>query len=304
MQIDIKIRTMAVAGVTALAGVALIGTSAYAGNEGSSPSKTFASQNPNVVLSASGATGNGTPNITLASLGPTGSSFMTTLTPVTITNNGPATATAVALQLTGHSNNVTFRGETWVCLFSSAGLFVNEPLTVVEGYGQTKISNLTLAPQATATYTVVYYAGSSENTGCGSAFTSYHTLSSDGYSGHYGAGESYPAGTTNLAAASMTNPAEGGTLLATVTVSYLGSNNPKSGDDCEDHQGNQCDLQGDQGEQGDHHKDHPGTQAGTGSGIGPETITGTGSRIGRGGIGEGMKWTELQEQSGKRYSHQ
>ncbi len=253
-----RLRAIALVAVTSIAGLGLVGAGAHASLEtGKSSPSTFSTtvaprcddgrnskdrcdddsgwppiavQNLSVVLSANGATGNGTSNLTLSSLGPTGSSFMTTPTLITITNNGNMTATGVALQLTDHNNNTTLKDELWVCLHSNGGIFFNnggisfnERLTMVEGYGQVAIGNLALAPGATSSYTIVYYAGTSENTGCGNAFTGYHALVGGGYFGKYSTSEPYPSGTTNSAATSLTNPAEGESITPTVTVSYLGS---------------------------------------------------------------------------------
>jgi hypothetical protein len=180
-----------------------------------------------VVLSASGATGNGTPNIALGSLGPTGSSFMTAPTLITITNNGTLAASEVALQLSDqNNNNLSLEGETWACLYSNGSVFVNEPLTTVKGYGQVAIHNLTLAPGATDSYTVVYYAGSRENTGCGRAFTGYSATPHNRYHGHHNSSEPFPTGRTNSAAASLTNPAEDGTITPTVTVTFSAASIP------------------------------------------------------------------------------
>jgi hypothetical protein len=142
---------------------------------------------------------------------------------ITITNNGTMTATGVALQLSDHHTNTTLEGETWACFYSAGNVLFNEPLTTVEGYGQSAIAHLTLAPGATDTYTVVYYAGSGEKTGCGSTFTGYSAVSSDGYSGQYNSTELYSTGTPNVAALTLTNHAEGGTLTPIVTVSYVGT---------------------------------------------------------------------------------
>jgi hypothetical protein len=142
---------------------------------------------------------------------------------ITITNNGAMVATAIALQLTDQHNNSVLAGETWACLYSNGSVLFNEPLITVEGYGHAAIGHLTLAPGATDTYTVVYYAGSTEDTGCSKAFTGYLAGPYDGYSGQYNASESYRTGTTNPAAASLTNGAEGGTLAPTVTVTYTGT---------------------------------------------------------------------------------
>ncbi len=248
MRIRLRFRVISVVVAASAAALALVGAGVHAGGETGNPLNNLAffshcdgrqhpkdrcndhpgwppvtSQMLSVVLSANGATGNGTPNITLGSLGPTGSSFKTAPTLITIANNGTMTATGVALQLSDHDNNATFQHETWVCFYSNGGIFFNEPLTTVEGYGQAAIANITLAPGATDTYTAVYYAGSTEDTGCGAAFTSYHAQLGGGYSGIFSTTLPYPNGTVNPAAASLTNPAEGGSLAPKVTVTYLGS---------------------------------------------------------------------------------
>jgi hypothetical protein len=263
---DVKLGAIAVAGVTAIAGLSLVGAGVSGHGERPSPHESFSSQDPNLVLSASGATGNGTSSIVLAPLGSTGSSFMTAQTPITIMNNGHSTATTFALQLSDQSNNASLRGATWVCLVSNGRVFFNEPVTTVEGYGWAEIPHLSLAPGATDIYTVVYYAGTNENTGCGSAFTGYMAVRIDGYPGQYGATEPYPAGTTNPVAVSLTNPAEGGTLSVTVTINAGASTESKSsGDEDGDQRSGGSNNAGDEDEaqqsggshnSGDHYKGH------------------------------------------------
>ena len=216
-----KFRAIATAAITGIAGLSLVGAGVHAA-AGPSQHQLITNQGLSVVLSANGATGNYTPNISLGSFGPTSSSFMTAPTLITITNNGTMTASEVALRLSDQSKNTILEPETWMCLYSDGSIFANEPLTTVKGYGQTAIGNLTLAPGATNTYTVVYYAGATENTGCGNAFTGRSATPYNGYSGQYNSTERYPTGTTNSAATSLTNPAESGTLTPTVTVSYIG----------------------------------------------------------------------------------
>jgi hypothetical protein len=213
------------AGVTGLVGLSLIGAGVYASASPQPPQFTTVS-GLSVLLSASGATGNGTPNIALGSLGPTGSSFMTAPTLITITNNGTLAASEVALQLSDQNNNNNLERETWACLYSNGSIFVNEPLTMVKGYGQVAIGNLTLAPGATNSYTVVYYAGSRENTGCGRAFTGYSATPYNGYAGQYNSTEPFPTRTTNSAAASLRNPAEDGTITPTVTATFSAASIP------------------------------------------------------------------------------
>jgi hypothetical protein len=219
-----KLRKFAAVGVPSIVSLVLVGSVAYAACAGPARgSPHITPQTLSVVLSAHGAAGNGTPNITLGPLGPTDSSFTTAPDLITITNNGTMTANEVALKLSDHNNSTTFEHETWVCLYSAGRVFFNEPLIAVEGYGQTAFGHLTLAPGATDTYTVVYYAGQSENTGCGQTFSSFSSVPYDGYPGQYNVTEPYPTGTTNSAAISLTNSAEGGIVTPTVTLSFTGA---------------------------------------------------------------------------------
>ena len=230
-----KLRTIALAGVLGVAGLGLVGTGAHAVfTQNTVSAQTITAGNLSVVLSVTDptATGSGTPNLTLGSLGPTGSSFMTTPELITITNNGTIAATAVALQLSDQNTNTTLQGETWACLYSDGssggggGVFFNEPLTTVEGYGEAAIGHLTLAPGATDSYTVVYYAGPTENTGCGPAYSGYQAVPYGGYPGAYYSAVSYagatPALGLNPAATSLAPAAEGGSVTPKVTVSYTG----------------------------------------------------------------------------------
>jgi len=229
-----KLRTIAMAGVLGIAGLGLIGSGADAVFTAQTTShQTITAGNLSVVLSATedpNATGNGTPNLTPGSRGPTLSSFMTAPELITITNNGNIPATEVALKLSDTNNNATLQGEMWACLYSDGssggGVFLNEPLTTVEGYGQAAIGHLVLAPGATDTYTVVYYAGPTEATGCGGVYTGYQAVPYGGYPGAYYSAITYtgpaPVFGPNPAAASLTNLAENGSVTPIVTVSYTG----------------------------------------------------------------------------------
>ncbi len=265
MPVQLKLRGIALITTLAVSGFSLVGVGAYAKREigpssrasnsiapkvnhtecghresGDSPCGNDARETPDenyapkIVLSASGATGNGTASITLRSLGPVGSSFMTVPTPIMITNTGLGTAAGVSIQFLDQNNNPFLRRETWVCLYQDGAILFNEPLPVVENYGEAAIGNLTLWPGATDSFTLVYYAGSSENTGCGGAFTSYATHSGGGFTGRFAATEPYPAGTSNPGGASLTNSAQGGTITSTMTITFLSdSTEPGNGADRE-----------------------------------------------------------------------
>ncbi len=229
-----KLRTIGLAGVMSVAGLGLIGAGAHASFTTQTTSKqTISTGKLSVVLSVTGdpaATGNGTPNLTLGPLVSAGSSFMTAPELITITNNGTVPATEVALQLSDTNNNATLKTELWTCLYSDGssggGVFFNEPLTTVEGYGQAAIGHLTLAPGATDSYTVVYYAGPTENTGCGTAYTGWQNIPYGGYPGAYYHAIAYagaaPTLGANSAALALTNGAENATITPMVTVSYTG----------------------------------------------------------------------------------
>ena len=214
-----KVRSIALAWLIGICGLSLVGAGVYAVGS-SAPVQWSTNQGLSVVLSANGARGNGTANITLESFGPAGSSFMTPSTSIKITNNGTLTTSGVALQLS--ARGVKLEKETWVCLVGDGRIVVNESLTKVQDYGEVAIQGLTLVPGATASYVVVYYAGTTENTGCGGAFTGYSATPSNGYPGQYSTTEAYPSGTTNPGALSLTQDAQGGTLVPTVTISYVG----------------------------------------------------------------------------------
>ncbi|MGP8009065.1 MAG: hypothetical protein ACLPKZ_02255 [Acidimicrobiales bacterium] len=200
----------------------LIGSVAYACSGPAGGSPPIVSSYLSVVLSASGASGNGTPNIILGSMKSVGSSFISPPTVITITNNGTMTATEVALQLSDHYTNVTFEDETWACFYSNGNVLFNEPLTIVDGYGQSAIGHLNLAPGATDSYTAVYYAGTTEATGCGGTYSGHSAVPIDGYPGQFSSTKPFVGGSDNPAAPSLTNPAEGGSITPTVTVTYQG----------------------------------------------------------------------------------
>jgi hypothetical protein len=150
---------------------------------------------------------------------------------VTLTNNGNIPVNEVSYALSDNNNNGTLQGETWACLYSDGWMYFNEPLTTVESYGTAAEILDGIAPHATDSYTLVIYAGTTENTGCGGAYTGYlanpwtSTLGTT-LPGAYWAGTSYsgaaPTLGVNPAAASLTNPAENGVLIPTFTAGFEG----------------------------------------------------------------------------------
>lgn len=214
-----KLRTIAILGALGVAAIALIGAGAAATFTSNTTSQQqITAGTMNVVLSATGAkAGNNTPNLTLADVGPVGSTFSTTPTLVTITNKGNIPVTEVTLKLTDTNNNSTLRSEVWACFYSDAEVLFNEPLTTVEGYGAAQVAG-NIAPGATDTYTVIFYAGQVDN-GCGAAFTGF---SSGAYTTYESYSGSAPVLGSNSGAASLTNPAEGGVITPMLTLGYQG----------------------------------------------------------------------------------
>jgi predicted ribosomally synthesized peptide with SipW-like signal peptide len=222
-----KFRFLAMIGVMSLAGLSLVGAGAHAVfTQNTSSVQPITAGSLNVVLSTTvaGAGGNGTATLTFPNPALTGSSYMVA-DPVTITNNSNIPVTEVALQLTDPDNvsngaSAALDTESWACIYSDGDIFVNETMPTVEGYGQSAILG-TIAAGGTDSYTIVFYAGTSENTGCGATFTGIGP-SYGGYSNAYWTTEPYPTGTTNSAAASLNSDAEGGTIDPTLTLTYNG----------------------------------------------------------------------------------
>jgi hypothetical protein len=208
------------AGALGIVSLSLVGSGAYAWSSTSHHHHPQGSVG-NVVLSAANATGNDTRSVTLGAVGPVGSSFTSGLTPVTITNAGTAPAALLTLGVTGGATTPAFGAQTWACVVLEGRELANQPLDVVEGYGPARVPWLTIAPQGTATFAVVLYAGASEATGCGAAMSDFHAghWGSSQHKG-YGYGVAYPSGATNPAASSLNNSAEGGMLQLTVTTTY------------------------------------------------------------------------------------
>lgn len=213
-----KLRTIAVVGGLGVAGLALIGAGATATfTQNTTSSQKITAGSMNVTLSAPGASGNNTSSIALADVGPVNSTFTTPPTVVTITNNGNLPVTEIALQVGDTNNNGTLQGEAWACFYSDGQLLVNEPLTTVEGYGAATVGGA-IAPGATDTYTFIVYAGSIDN-GCGATFTGF---SGGAYTGNEPYTGAAPTLGANASATDLTNPAQGGVLTPTLTVTYQG----------------------------------------------------------------------------------
>jgi predicted ribosomally synthesized peptide with SipW-like signal peptide len=223
-----KLRTVAMTGVMSLAALGLVGAGAHAVFTATTTSaQTISAGTLSLVLQATNpgggdVAGYNTNSITFTPQPPVASSFVTAPQLITIYNNGNVTATEISMKLTDPINvanlpSAALDSQTWVCMYSDGELAFNEPMTTVEGYGSVVIGAQTIAPQATDSYTVVFYAGSADS-GCGPTFTG---ISGDTYTS-FEAYSGTPALGVNSGAASLNSAAEGGTITPTFTVSYSG----------------------------------------------------------------------------------
>jgi predicted ribosomally synthesized peptide with SipW-like signal peptide len=202
---------------------------------------TVHSDSANAVVS-----GDNTTALTLSPISAAeGSSFMEAYH-VIMTNNGNIPVTEVSYQLTDTKGSSTasaaLEGQLWACLYSGntptqGEVYFNSPLSTTLTWGAGASKFLTLATGATDDYTLVVYAGPTENTGCGAEYDGYtnspFTLGGVTTPGQY---DGQPIGTynplysatspwtptfsVNPAAASLLNSAEGGVVTPILTVGY------------------------------------------------------------------------------------
>jgi predicted ribosomally synthesized peptide with SipW-like signal peptide len=222
-------RTIPLAALAGLAavGIALVGVGARANFTASTTSsQTITAGHMDVAVSAANVPGctdatNDCHALTLPAVGPVGSTFETPATHVTITNNGSVTAKFDAIQMTETDNSSAASTALYhqmnVCIRSH-----DDSGTWVEGNGalttavaltpSVKQNGVELAPHATASYWVSFYAG--ENSAeCG-------TTTSDGTNTR-AAWEGYQGGVYHTPA-SLTDASQGGAVTPTLTFSFTG----------------------------------------------------------------------------------
>ena len=221
----LKFKNMAMIGAMSIAGVGLIGVGAHATfTQNTTSSQTVAAGNLSVVLSASGASGNGTTTIGLPNVTNVGSSFMSTPDLITITNNGSLTANEINLQVT-NSGSSALNSEMYLCLYSDHAIVFNGLVSADEALGNMAVGG-SVAPAGTDSYTAVFYAGN-EPTGCGNvAGYQYGTVDDVGsaplttYPVPAAAPDAgSPVGNSNLAT-TLQPDSESGTDTVSVTVTY------------------------------------------------------------------------------------
>jgi predicted ribosomally synthesized peptide with SipW-like signal peptide len=232
----------------------LIGAGAHAVfTQNTTSQQTITAGTMGVTLSSDGGTivsGNDTANLTMAPVNThEGSSFVEAYH-VIMTNNGNIPVTEVSYQMTDIAGtspaSAALQSELWACLYAGSGaqsgnegeVYFNSPLPTVLGWGAGASKFLTLPVGATDDYTVVVYAGSTDN-GCGAEYDGYtnspFTLGGVTTPGQYDGQTigSYvplyaattpwtPAFGTNPTAASLDNSAEGGVVTPILTVQFTG----------------------------------------------------------------------------------
>lgn len=220
--------TVALIGVGAV-GLALVGVGAGATfTTSTTSSQSFSAGTLSMAVSSDDAAGCRTAasncqSLTLPAVGPVSSTFETPKTVITMTNTGNIPAHFSAIQI-GQSHDGTVAAnnallnETYVCIQStdySGGPWTegNGPLTTAVALTPTVAENdVTLAPGATATYSMDFYAGK-DSGAC-------NPVSSDG-SHTKAAWDGYDGGPYHTPA-SLNDDAQGGVVTPTLTFSYTG----------------------------------------------------------------------------------
>jgi predicted ribosomally synthesized peptide with SipW-like signal peptide len=201
-----SLRNLAMTGALGVAGIGLVGVGAHAvftQNTTSSQQITAGTMNVTLSTTGAGAVGNNTSALTLAPVGPTGSSFTTGDEVVTITNhsNIPVNITSIGTGSTYPTS--VLATELYICEVDPYGYVdYNGPLS-----GATSVPygpGNPIAPLATEPMKMNIYAGN-ETTACG-AVTHVGFLA--------------VAGTST--SPSLTNGAEGQSIVVTVTTGFSG----------------------------------------------------------------------------------
>jgi hypothetical protein len=216
---------IAAAGVV-LAGIAVAGVGAGATfTTSASSSQKVTAGTLSVSLSANGATctnvdASGCHALTLPDVGPVGSTFETPPTTVYVKNTGNIPAIFDAFQMSattdGTAASSALFNEMNVCIKSTdpSGTWVegNGPLSTATALNPTVKENpVEVAPGKTVTYSVNFYAG--QDSRCGTAYSDgAHTK--DAWAAAIGHGYVTPA--------SLTNAAQGGSVIPTLTFSFTG----------------------------------------------------------------------------------
>jgi predicted ribosomally synthesized peptide with SipW-like signal peptide len=249
-----KFKNLAMMGAMSVGGLGLVGMGAHAVfTQNTTSQQTITAGTMGVTLHSDNATivsGDGTATLTLAPASAAeGSSFVEAYH-VVMTNHGNIPVTEVSYQLSDSKGtspaSASLESQLWACLYAGSGaqggnegeVYFNSPLSTVLTWGAGASKFLTLAPGTTDDYTLVVYAGSTDN-GCGSEYDGYTNspfslggITTPGqydgqtigtYNPMYSATSPWnPTFGTNPTAASLTNSSEGGVVTPILTVQYSG----------------------------------------------------------------------------------
>ncbi len=251
-------KNLAMTGALIIAGLGLIGVGAHAVfTQNTTSQQTITAGALNVTLHSDSAnlvvSGDNTATLTLDPISADEGSSFEEAYHVVITNNGNIPVNEVSYQLSdtnnGGTNGPALEYESWACLYAGSGavdgnqgeVYFNSPLStaITWGAGASKYLTLSPAPGAGSTddYTLVIYAGPTENTGCGSEYDGYTNspfsiggITTPGqydgqiigsYNPIYSATSPWtPSFGPNPGANSLTNAAEGGEITPVLTLQY------------------------------------------------------------------------------------
>ena len=207
-------RKFLAAGAAGVAALALIGAGASATfTDAASGSQVITAGTMSVYAhSEGGSTSADGRTVTLPAFGPTGSTFQTTNQPVVITNNGNVKVTELKITVgdsnNGAANSAALRNQVNVCMWSDPWIVANGPLTTGEALDPAvKLNKVDLAPGASETMYVDFYAGM-DSAKCQTTASSGEITAS-----RWG---------TYVTPASLTNAAQGGVVMPTVTIHFTG----------------------------------------------------------------------------------
>jgi hypothetical protein len=145
---------------------------------------------------------------------------MTTPCLITVNNVGTVAVTYTTIALTAANDGTpagqALQAETYACFYGTevntdiGAVGFNESVPAAITQGPVGVSG-TIAAGGTDTYYMVFYAGPTTNTGCGSDVSSYSTS------------VLYPQTPgTNAAATALGSEAEGGSFTPTLNLTYSG----------------------------------------------------------------------------------
>lgn len=202
-----KLSRIAVGGATGIMGLGLLGVGAHATFTTNTTGKQSVSAGYlSVVLSATGASGNGTKAISLAASPNNGSTFTTGTTKVSYVNNGTVPATAITstpgeTYTASNAADTAMAHEVYLCIVSTTQVSYNGKLATAPAQ---EIAG-TLKPTQGTSYIMNVYAGK-VHTACGTATTYTYVT---------------PAGGTSTSP-SLTTTAQGGSVTVSETLTFQG----------------------------------------------------------------------------------